>query len=69
MQTRFLLPLHHHQQTAMTHVDVLIHILEVDDVLVHARSPVKVNLTPGLGHITKDLRERERERVREREIE
>lgn len=50
------LPFHHHQQAAVTHVDVLVNILEVDYVLVHARSPVKVNLTPGLWNITEDLR-------------
>ena len=39
----------------MAHVDVLIDVNEVDNVLVCCNSPVEVNFTSRLGNITQDL--------------
>ncbi len=43
----------------MTHEHILVNILQVNDVWMIAGPPVKINLTSGLGHVTKNLKEHE----------
>ncbi len=39
----------------MTHKDVLVHVLQVDNVSVGTSTPMEVQLTTRLGHISENL--------------
>ena len=46
----------------MTHEHILVHVNEVDNVLLRAGPPVKVNLSQRLGNIMENLEGREGEK-------
>ena len=52
----------------MSHEHILVHVDEVDNVLLRAGPPVKVNFSPRLGNISEDLEGREERKEKWEEV-